>query len=242
MLGGIARAGDARVLPLGQDALAYLPAGIDETAPGPPRAVLVLLHGADHRTDWMIRRFAPDADRLNVAILAPFSAGRSWDAVLRATAPTVDASRIVDPLRFRASRDGDRVEAALADLATHIRVDRPRTVLAGFSDGASFALILGMSARHEFGAVIAWSPGAVTVPDRAARGRRVFVSHGQQDHVLAYQITARQIVPALHGLGANVTFRTFQGDHVIPRAEAREFLDAAFAPDPAALPAGDAMP
>ena len=236
-LAGPALAGAPRVLVLGDGALAYLPAGIDEAAPGPPRAVLVLLHGADHRNDWLIRRFAPDADARGFVILAPFSRGRSWDAVLKATAPVVDASRLVDPLRFSHSRDGDRVEAALAELGTHIAVDRSRTVLAGFSDGASFALMLGMSARHDFGAVIAWSPGAVTIPDESARGRRVFVSHGHQDHILSYQITAKEIVPALHGLGAQVTFRSFEGDHVIPRAVATEFLDATFGPAPVpALP------
>jgi predicted esterase len=105
-------------------------------------------------------------------------------------------------------------------------------VLSGFSDGATFALAMGMSRDYDFAAVIAWSPGIAIETERAASGRRVFVSHGRQDRVLSYDVECSAIVPMLRGEGAEVTFLPFDGGHEMPAAVKRAFLDAAFGPPP----------
>src|SRR4029078_5440353 len=108
--------------------------------------------------------------------------------------------------RFGRSRDSDRVEAAIDALSKQLPFARSRTVLAGFSDGATFALAMGMARSRPFSAVIAWSPGIAIETALPARGRRVFVSHGTRDPTLHFAVTCGEIVPLLKSEGAKVSF------------------------------------
>ena len=165
-----------RVLALPDEAIAYIPSTAGTRAP-----LLVLLHGAGRRADQMIEYLTVEADERGIVLLAPTSSGATWDTVSRAQQPPSLDSMLANSLahRFSTSRDAARVEAAIAALGKTIPVDRSRTVLAGFSDGATFALAMGLSRDHPFFAVIAWSPGIAIETSRPARGRRVFVSHGR---------------------------------------------------------------
>jgi predicted esterase len=53
----------------------------------------------------------------------------------------------------------------------------------------------------------------------------VFVSHGTRDDVLPIDRTSRRIVPALRDDGYDVTYREFDGGHVVPPEVAREAVD-----------------
>jgi phospholipase/carboxylesterase len=216
-----------RAIALPNGAIAYIPAGAGAHPP-----LLVLLHGADHRPGWMIERLARQADKRGIVLLAPSSQGGTWDAVTRAKQPPSRDSPLVNAnaRRFTGGRDAARVEAAIAALGQNVPVDRARTVLAGFSDGATYALALGMSRAHAFAAVIAWSPGIALETPAPARGRRVFVSHGRQDPILPYATDCAEILPNLRTEGAALTFLPFEGVHQIPEAAVDAFLDAAFGP------------
>lgn len=226
---GLAISTIARPFPLPQDAVGYIPAN---AGPHPP--LLVLLHGAGRTRLWMIQQFEAEADRRGLVLLAPTSRGITWDSVLRAEAPPSPDSPLENDQarRFSRTRDSDRVEAAIADLQKIIPIDRGRTAIGGFSDGATFALALGMSRDHPFEAVIAWSPGIALKTDGPMRGRRVFVSHGRSDTVLSFGEDCGEIVPLLQSEGANVTFVPFDGGHEIPEGSKDSFLDAVFGPPP----------
>lgn len=215
----------SRLFPLPDDAVAYVPASATLHPP-----LLVLLHGAGRDRLNMIQRFEAEADKRGIVLLAPTSKGVTWDAITIATTPTTFDSplQLKQGHRFSRSRDSDRVEAAIANLAKIIPVDRAHTVLAGFSDGATFALAMGLERSHQFEAVIAWSPGIAIESEGVARGRRVLVSHGRQDPLLHFEVTCGEIVPLLRSEGANVTFLSFDGVHEVPQAEKDAFLDAAF--------------
>lgn len=223
---------EPRILVLPDEAIAYVPVSAGTRAP-----LLVLLHGAGRRADRMIEYLASEADQRGIVLLAPTSRGATWDTVSRAEQPSPD-SMLANSLahRFSSSRDAARVEGAIAALGKTIAVDRSRTVLAGFSDGATFALAMGLSRDHLFSAVIAWSPGIAIETARPARGRRVFVSHGRQDRVLSYNTDCAEIVPLLQSEGATVSFLPFDGGHEIPQIAKDAFLDALFGPLP-----GEAM-
>ncbi|HEV8406494.1 MAG TPA: hypothetical protein VGQ34_01050 [Sphingomicrobium sp.] len=195
-------------------------------------SVLVLLHGAGHRQVQMVQHFEAEADRRGLVLLAPSSRGVTWDSVLDAEAPLSVDSPLANKQShsFGRTPDSDHVEAAIANLAKIVPVDRAHTVLAGFSDGATFALAMGMSKDHPFAAVIAWSPGIAIRTERPARGRRVLVSHGRQDPLLKFDVTCGEIVPLLRSEGAAVTFLGFKGAHEVPNAVKDAFLDAAFGP------------
>jgi predicted esterase len=219
-----------RLLSLPDDALAYIPAS---AGPHPP--LLVLLHGAGRqRAPEMLQHFEAEADARGLVLLAPVSQGVTWDSVRNAEEPPSPDSVLLNrqAQRFSSSRDAKRVDAAIANLARLVPVDRARTVLAGFSDGATFALAMGMSRREPFAAVIAWSPGIAIQTVEPARGRRVLVSHGREDPILKFAETCGEIVPLLQSEGAALTFLPFEGGHEAPTWLKDTFLDALFGARP----------
>ena len=227
----IVSAHQPRILSLPNEAIGYIP---ESAGPHPP--LLVLLHGAGRRADRMIERLASEADARGIVLVAPTSIGVTWDTVSRAEEPQSPYSTLANSLarRFITSHDADRVEAAIAALAKIVPVDRARTVLAGFSDGATFALAMGMSRNHPFSAVMAWSPGIAIETASPAHGRKVFVSHGRQDPVLSFNTDCAEIVPLIQSEGAVVYFLPFKGGHEMPEIAQDAFLDAVFGPVPGA--------
>jgi len=219
----------SRLFALPDRAVGYVPASAGLRPP-----LLVLLHGAGHRQAEMVRDFEAEADERGIVLLAPDSRGSTWDAVSDAEGPPDVDSPLSRKFghRFSRSRDADRVEAAISALATILPVDRKRTALAGFSDGATFALAMGMSRDHDFSAVIAWSPGIAIETENPARGRKVLVSHGRQDALLKFSVTCGDIVPLLRSEGGDVSFLPFDGGHDAPTAVKDAFLDAVFGPLP----------
>jgi predicted esterase len=97
-----------------------------------------------------------------------------------------------------------------------------RIGLAGFSDGASYALSIGTANPRLFGSVLAFSPGMAELPGRVRSGQRLFVAHGRSDRILSYRVTTDQILPRLRKARLAVAFRPFDGGHVIPDAVAAE--------------------
>jgi len=215
----------AHLFALPDGAVGYVPASATLHPP-----LLVLLHGAGHRQAEMVEHFEAEADARGLVLLAPDSAGETWDVVESAKEPPSIDSPLANRLshRFVSSRDERRVDAAIANLAGIVPIDRARTVLAGFSDGATFALAMGLSTSEHFAAVIAWSPGIAIRDVSPARGRRVFVSHGRQDPILKFDVTCGEIVPLLQSEGADVTFLPFDGGHDAPPPVKDAFLDAVF--------------
>ena len=100
-------------------------------------------------------------------------------------------------------------------------VDPARIGIGGFSDGASYALSLGVANGDLFTHVLAFSPGFIAPAVR--RGKpRIFISHGTRDEVLPIDRTSRTIVPDLERRGYDVRYREFNGPHTVPADLARE--------------------
>ncbi len=94
----------------------------------------------------------------------------------------------------------------------------------GFSDGASYALSLGLLNGDLLTHVIAFSPGFVLAERR--RGRpRCFLSHGVHDEVLPIDPCSRRIVRELRGADYDVRYTEFDGGHSVPPAIARAAVD-----------------
>ena len=225
IVNAIAPTPHGRLIGLPDEAVAYVPTS---TGSNPP--LLVLLHGAGRSRMSMIEHFEAQADKRGIVLLAPTSLGPTWDVVRIATEQTSPGSALAERLgyRYSGSRDSKRVEAAIGNLAKTVPVDPMRTVLAGFSDGATFALAMGMARSRTFAAVIAWSPGIPIETSQPARGRRVFVSHGRRDQTLSFAVDCAEIVPLLQAEGAAVSFMPFDGVHELPEVAKDAFLDAAF--------------
>jgi len=93
--------------------------------------------------------------------------------------------------------------------------------LAGVSDGASYALSLGIANGDVFTHLIAFSPGFVSPPGQQGQPR-VFISHGTADPILPIDACSRRIAPGLHQAGYDVTYLEFDGGHTVPPEIANE--------------------
>jgi len=187
---------------------------IPEAAVNRPAPLLILLHGAGGGADGMIRRFRDEADRRGIVLLAPQSAGSTWDAVAeigRGRAPAFGP-------------DVARIDAAMAEAFARANVDPKRIGIAGFSDGAGYALWLGVRNSDRFSAIFGFSPGMV-VPGDTGPPTRVFISHGERDRVLPISVSRDTLVPLLKQARFNVTFVPFNGEHELPDDVLRQALD-----------------
>ena len=186
-----------------RDALLYVPAGYRPDQPAP---FVLSLHGAggDHQAGlYPLRELA---DGAGLILLSPASRGSTWDVIRGGYGPDVAF-----------------LDRALTQAFTRCAVDPARIAVGGFSDGASYALSLGITNGDLFGHILAFSPGFEAPAGQ--RGRpRIFVSHGIHDQVLPIDVCSRRIVPRLERAGYDVTYREFDGPHTVPPDIAREAL------------------
>jgi phospholipase/carboxylesterase len=116
----------------------------------------------------------------------------------------------------------DRVLDGLVD-RFGLDVNPGRLAIGGVSDGASYALTVGLCNGDVFPTVLAFSPGFLAVPQPVGRPR-VFVSHGTADPILPIDACSRSFVPALRRAGYDVRFHEFDGGHTVPPAVADQAL------------------
>jgi predicted esterase len=195
--------------------LLYVPAGYD---PGRPAPLAVMLHGAGGTAEHGLGLFGDLADAAGLVLLAPASRAPTWDVIAGGFGPDVRA-----------------LDAALAETFGRCAVDPRRVAVGGFSDGASYALSLGLSNGDLFTHVVAFAPGFMA-PARQVGRPRCYVSHGTRDAVLPVEVCSRRLVPVLERAGYDVRYREFDGPHTVPPAVAREAL-AWFTDGPADAPA-----
>ncbi len=109
----------------------------------------------------------------------------------------------------------DFIDHALVKAFELVAVDAARVAIEGFSDGASYALSLGLRNAELFTHVIAFSPGFMTIPQGSGKPK-VFVSHGSEDLILPAVRCSHRIVDRLERDGYQVTFVEFAGGHSVP--------------------------
>ena len=168
--------------------------------------LVLLLHGAGEDARDGLAQLRGQADEAGIVLLALSSHGPTWDSILA---------------RGRYGADVAAIDRALEHAFTRCKVDPARLALAGYSDGASYALSLGLANGDLFSHVLAFSPGFLA-PAGQTGSPRVFVSHGTRDGWLPIDRCSRRIVPQLEHAGYEVRYREFGGGHVVPPAIARE--------------------
>jgi phospholipase/carboxylesterase len=119
-----------------------------------------------------------------------------------------------DLMRGGFGPDVRAIDAALAQLFQRCSIDHRHIAIGGFSDGATYALSLGVSNGDLFSTIIAVSPGYFAPGER--RGKpTIFIAHGTRDQILPIDVASRQIVPQLKSEGYEVTYHEFDGPHTI---------------------------
>jgi phospholipase/carboxylesterase len=186
-------------------ALLYVPPAFRAGALAP---LAVMLHGAGGNAEHGLHLLRSYADNNGMILLAPESRKTTWDIIVE-------------------SQYGPDV-AFINDCLSHVfdryAVDPKHIALGGFSDGASYALSLGLSNGQLFTHIIAFSPGFMA-PVRVENKIRIFVSHGTEDNVLPIQSCSRKIVPILKRGGFAVEYHEFEGPHTIPADISRRAVE-----------------
>lgn len=177
-----------------RDGLLYVPAAYRPDAAAP---LALLFHGAGQDASEMVEPMREFADEVGLVLVAPDSRGSTWDAIRGIYGPDVAF-----------------VDGALTNVFAHVRADRARLGVAGFSDGATYALSLGRINGDLFGRVAAFSPGFV-VSGTPTGNPKFFITHGTRDMILPIDNTSRRIVPALRAAGYDVEYHEFDGRHGI---------------------------
>jgi phospholipase/carboxylesterase len=180
----------------------YVPAGYQTEIPAP---LVLLLHGAGEDARDGLAQLRGQADEAGIILLALSSRGPTWDSILD---------------RGRYGADIAAIDRALEHTFSRCAVDPSRVGVGGYSDGASYALTLGLANGDLFSHVLAFSPGFLA-PTGQRGSPHIFISHGTQDRWLPIDSCSRRIVPQLKRAGYEVRYREFEGGHVVPSAIAQ---------------------
>lgn len=181
----------------------YVPPGYGSRHPAP---LALLLHGAGEDARDGLALLRRQADGVGLILLAISSQGPTWDLVVG---------------RGRYGPDVGAIDRALEQTFSVCAIDPARVAVGGYSDGASYALSLGITNGALFTHVLAFSPGFV-MPTVQEGMPRIFVSHGTRDGWLPIDRCSRRVVPQLERAGYQVHYREFEGGHVVPAEIGRE--------------------
>lgn len=188
----------------GRDGILYVPASY---APDSPAPLFIALHGAGGSgTAWA--SYYARAEARAMILLAPDSRASTWDLIRGGFGPDVEF-----------------LDRALRHTFNRCRIDPAHLALGGFSDGASYALSLGVSNGDLFSHLIAYSPGFYAPSEPIVGSPAVYVSHGLRDGVLPVGASRDIIVPTLRDAGYDVTYNEFDGGHEVPGDISESALD-----------------
>lgn len=187
-----------------RNGLLYVPANYQANHPVP---LVLMLHGAGGNAEGALSLIKGFADPLGTIVLAVSSRQGTWDLI-----------------RGQYGSDLLLIDRALTHAFSRYAINSSRIAIAGFSDGASYALSVGITNGDLFTHVIAFSPGFMAPTDQVG-SPQLFISHGKWDNVLLINHCSRRIVPQLQKAGYQVVYQEFEGAHTVPHAIVCSALD-----------------
>ena len=160
--------------------------------------LVTVLHGAGRQDEMLVKAVRDEPDKRNAFFLVPRSLLPTWDLIASSERPDLDFLEYAYDLIFR-----------------RYPIDPARQALLGYSDGASYALSVGLSNPSLFRAIMAWAAGFVALaphfdPD-AARKPDLLLEYGTHDQIFPFQHVALPMRANLERAGYTVVFRVDQG-------------------------------
>jgi phospholipase/carboxylesterase len=179
--------------------------------------LVTVLHGAGRQDEMLVKAVRDEPDRRGAFFLVPRSLLPTWDLIASPKRPDLDFLEYAYDLIWR-----------------RYPIDPARQALLGYSDGASFALSVGLSNPTLFRAVMAWAAGFIALAPGfdvdAARKPEVLLEYGTHDPVFPFQQIALPMRANLERAGYTVEWRVDQGGKHWPSPDfLREALDWFFA-------------
>jgi predicted esterase len=186
-----------------RDGTVYVPRSYDPDVPMP---LLMMLHGYSGGAQ-SVRYTFPLAEEFGVIVIAPESRDLTWGRSI----PGFDAD-----VRYLGS--------AFRYVSSMLNVDFTHVALGGVSDGAGYALSMGLAYGDTFNHIIVFS-GGLMIPLRKQGKPRIFIAHGTKDVQMPIDRTARRFVPSLKDDGYDVTYKEYDGGHGAPVPIVREAFE-----------------
>ena len=196
-----------QILPVGgkRDSYLYVPSRYTQRQPMP---LVLLLHGAGGHAQDGLDILRSLADQAGLILVAPASDASTWDVIAARTYGS----------------DVSLIDQSLTHVFERYAVDTAHIGISGFSDGASYALTLGLANGDLFTHVIAFSPGFIG-PMTACGEPQIYISHGTEDEILPVNPCSRSIVKQLRRVELEVMYEEFDGGHVIPSQVAQSAVN-----------------
>jgi predicted esterase len=160
--------------------------------------LLVILHGAGGGPEHALSQVQAQAERDGFLVLAPRSRAPTWDVI-----------------RGGFGADIRALDGALGWIGDRYPVKQASIAIGGFSDGASYALSVGLGNGELFSDVLAFSPG-FAAPAAISGRPRIYISHGRRDEVLPFDRCGAALARRLKRGGYDVLFEPFEDGHVVP--------------------------
>jgi phospholipase/carboxylesterase len=173
---------------------------------GEPMPLLTWLHGLSGGATSG-RSMYPLAEEFGVIILVPVARRLTWGK----GAPGFDRDSvyIVDAMRY-ANRT--------------VYMDPEHVAIGGVSDGATYALSMGLVYGDSFSHVMVFSEG-IPAAQRQQGKPKLFIAHGTEDHQMPIDLTSHKYVPQFRAEGYDVRYSEYVGGHGAPRPAVREAFE-----------------
>ena len=172
--------------------------------PGHAYPLVVVLHGAGRQDELIVRGLERERERRRAIFVVPRSFAPTWDLI--AGGDGLD-------LAF--------IDGVLQSIYARFHVDPSRQAIVGYSDGASYALAIGLSNPRLFAAVMAWAAGFLAIDARNLQPDdpkpRIFLEYGTHDQLFPFEQVAVPMRDALTRLGYSLEFRVDEGGIHWPR-------------------------
>ena len=186
----------------------YVPEAWDGQASMP---LVVALHGGSGHGRDFLWSWLREARGRNVLVLSPTAQDRTWS------------------IMGGADVDADRLRETIESVATRYPVDRARVLLTGMSDGATYALLLGLRSgppfTHLAPACGVLHPLLFAGGLDRAQDFPIYLIHGALDWMFPVY-TARMGRDALLSAGARLVYREIEDlSHTYPRDENPRILE-----------------
>jgi len=177
-----------------------------EIDPAKRYPLITVLHGAGRQDEMLVKACRDEPEKRAALFLVPRSALPTWDLIASPERPDLDFLEYAYDLIYR-----------------RYPIDAGRQALLGYSDGASYALSVGLSNPHLFRAVMGWAAGFIALDPTfnldADRKPQVLLEYGTHDELFPFARVAVPMRDNLRKAGYTVEFRVDQGGKHWPSAD-----------------------
>jgi phospholipase/carboxylesterase len=160
--------------------------------------LITVLHGAGRQDEMLVKACRDEPAKRQALFFVPRSLAMTWDLIAGGGRPDLDFLEFAYDLIYR-----------------RFPIDANRQALIGYSDGASYALSIGLSNPRIFRAILGWAAGFLAFDDTFVDADDprpdILLEYGTQDEIFSFEQVALAMRTSLEDAGYTVEFRADEG-------------------------------